>query len=82
MARQRRRAWAAYPLAVLALLWIAPFYGFFSAPLFLGVSMNTMCPGRPIVSVVLTALGMRVGEQVGLAAAGWISGAFPRREDG
>ncbi len=82
MARQRRRAWAAYPLAVVALLWIAPFYGFFSAPLFLGVSLNTMCHGRPIVSVVLTALGMRVGEQVGLAAAGWISGAFPPRGDG
>lgn len=82
MARQRRRAWAAYPLAVLALLWIAPFYGFFSAPLFLGVSMNTMCHGRPIVTVVLTALGIRVGEQVGLAAAGWISDAFPPRENG
>jgi hypothetical protein len=40
-ARQRRHAWATYPLGVLALLWIAPFYGFFSAPLFLGVSLNT-----------------------------------------
>ena len=69
MARRRRRAWAAYPLALVALLWIAPFYGFFSAPLFLGVSLNTMCPGRPIVTVVLAALGMRAGEQVGLAAA-------------
>lgn len=81
MARQRRGAWAAYPLAVLALLWIAPFYGFFSAPLFLGVSLNTMCPGRPIVTVVLAALGMRVGEQLGLAAASLVSGAFPSRGD-
>jgi hypothetical protein len=80
-ARQRRHAWATYPLGVLALLWIAPFYSFFSAPLFLGVSLNTMCPGRPIVTVVLAALGMRVGEQVGLAAAGWISGAVPPRGD-
>ena len=77
MARQRGRAWAAYPLAVLALLWIAPFYGFFSAPLFLGVSLTAMCPGRPIFSVILAALGLRVGEQVGLAVARWISGAVP-----
>jgi hypothetical protein len=77
MARQRGRAWAAYPLAALALLWIAPFYGFFSAPLFLGVSLTAMCPGRPIVSVILAALGVRAGEQVGLAAARWIAGAVP-----
>jgi hypothetical protein len=77
MAGQRGRAWATYPLAVLALLWIAPFYGFFSAPLFLGVSLTAMCPGRPIVSVILAALGLRVGEQVGRAAARWISGAVP-----
>lgn len=76
MARQRGRA-SAYPLAALALLWIAPFYGFFSAPLFLGVSLTAMCPGRPIVSVILAALGVRVGERVGLAAARWISGAVP-----
>ncbi len=75
MARQRHRAWVVYPLAMLALLWIAPFYGFFSAPLFVGMSLNTMCPGRTIVTVVLTALGMRVGEQVGLAAANGIRGA-------
>lgn len=81
MAGQRGRAWAGYPLAVLALLWIAPFYGFFSAPLFLGVSLTAMCPGRPIVSVILAALGLRVGEQVGLAAARWLSGAVPPGED-
>ena len=81
MARQRLR-WAVYPLAVFALLWIAPFYGFFSAPLFLGMGLTTVCPGRSIVSVVLAALGMRVGEQVGLAVAGWISGASSPRGGG
>lgn len=81
LARQRGRAWAVYPLAVLALLWIAPFYGFFSAPLFLGASVTAMCPGRPIGSVILATVGLRVGEQVGLAVAGWISGAAnPRGE--
>jgi hypothetical protein len=81
MARQRRHARAVYPLAVLALLWIAPFYGFFSAPLFLGLSLTTMCPGRPIVTVVLAALGMCAGEQLGLAAASWIRGPVPPRRD-
>lgn len=81
VARQRRRGWMAYPVAVLALLWIAPFYGYFSAPLFVGISLNAMCPGRPIVTVVLAALGMRVGEQVGLATANWLSGTVPPRGD-
>lgn len=81
MARLRDRAWAGYPFAALALLWIAPFYGFFSAPLFLGVSLTAMCPGRPMVSVILAAVGLRVGERIGLAAARWISGAVPPGED-
>lgn len=79
MARQRGRAWAAYPLALLALLWIAPFYGFFSAPLFLGVSLNAMCPGRSLATTVLVALGMRVGEKLGLTVARWSGGASPSK---
>ena len=77
MARQRRRARAVYPLAVLALLWIAPFYGFFSPPLLLGLSLTTMCPARPIVTVVLAAFAMCAGEQLGLTAATWIRGPAP-----
>jgi hypothetical protein len=69
MALQRRRAWAVYPLALVGLLWIAPFYGFFSAPLFLAVSLNIRCPGRPIVTIVIVAVGIRVGERVALAVA-------------
>ena len=68
-------AWAAYPLALLGLLRIAPFYGFFVGPLVLGLSLNTMCSGRSLPGVVLIALGMRVGEKVGLAVAKWSSGA-------
>ena len=44
LADGRRRGWAVYLLTMVAFLWIAPFYGFFSAPLFLGVSLNNMCP--------------------------------------
>ena len=74
LARRRHRAWAVYPLVMLALAWIAPFYGFFSAPLYLGMSLSTMCPGRSVAGVALVALGIRVGERVGLAAARWIRG--------
>jgi hypothetical protein len=72
--KSRRFAWAAYPLTMIAFLWIAPFYGFFSAPIFLGLSLNTPCPDRPISTVLLVALGMLVGERVGSAVNAWISG--------
>jgi len=74
MAHAHHLAWAVYPLTMLALLWIAPFYGFFSAPLFLGISLNTLCADRPLPTVLLTALGMLVGEWVGSAVADWMSG--------
>jgi len=79
MARARWRGWVAYPAVIISLLWIAPFYGFFSAPLFLGISLSTACPDRPISSAVITALGMIAGEQFGRAFAGWLSGG---RHDG
>jgi hypothetical protein len=72
MARTRRRAWVVYPLVMVASLSIAPFYGFFSAPLFLAVSLSSMCPDRPITTVLLTALGMIAGEQGGRGLVGWI----------
>jgi hypothetical protein len=65
--RQRGRVWAAYPLTLGALLWIAPFYGF----------LNTMCPGHSLATIVLVTLGMRVGEKVGLEMARWSNGAPP-----
>jgi hypothetical protein len=63
---------AAYPLTMIAFLWIAPFYGFFSAPLFLGISLNTMCPDRSLPTIILAALGMYVGGKVGEAVAKWL----------
>lgn len=68
-----QRARVVYPLTMVALFWIAPFYGFFSAPLFLGISLNSMCPDRSSVTTLLAALGMIAGEQAGLRLAGWIS---------
>lgn len=72
MPAARRLEWAVYPLTMIAFLWIAPFYGFFSAPLFLGISLNNMCPDRSVAAVVLAALGMFVGGQIGHAVARWI----------
>ncbi len=72
LARARRRAWVVYPLLMVAFMWIAPVYGFFSAPLFLGVSMNSVCPDRSIATVLPTALGMVAGEQAGRDFAGWL----------
>ena len=74
MARPRRRGWTVYPVVMIAFLWIAPFYGFFSAPMFLGIGLSAMCPDRPMVTVVISALGMIAGEQIGRAVAGWLSG--------
>ena len=70
--RSHRLARAVYPLTMVAFLWIAPFYGFFSAPIFLGVSINAPCPDRPMWTVLLVGLGMLVGERLGAAVAGWL----------
>ena len=73
LAHARQRAWAVYPLVMIAFLWIAPFYGFFSGSLFLGISLNSLCSDRSMTTVFLTALGMIAGEQAGRGLAGWIS---------
>ncbi len=76
MAAPRRRARLLYPLTMVGLLWILPFYGFFSAPLFLGISLSNMCPDRSLITTLLAALGMIAGEQAGLRLAGWISSYY------
>lgn len=75
--RSHRLAWAVYPLIMIAFLWIAPFYGFFSAPIFLGVGLNTPCPGRPMATVLLVGLVMLVGERIGAAVAAWLRPTRP-----
>ena len=73
MARGRKLGWAIHPVVMLALLWIAPFYGFFSPPVILGIGFTAQCPDRPMMTVVLTALGMIAGDQLGRTIAGWLS---------
>jgi len=76
LAHARQRAWAVYPLVMIAFLWIAPFYGFFSGPLFLGISINSLCSDRSMTTVFLTALGMIAGEQAGRFLAQWMRHSF------
>jgi len=45
-------------LIYVSLFWIAPFYGFFSAPYFLGMNIVTPCPDREILEVVLAGAAM------------------------
>jgi hypothetical protein len=76
-----RLEWTIHPITMFAFLWIAPFYGFFSAPLFLGISLNNMCPDRSMTSVVLAALGILAGGQIGHGVARWISNRPSSRAD-
>ena len=47
----------AYPLTMLALLWVAPFYGYFSGAIF-GIGLTLNCPDHSFVQFCLAALGM------------------------
>ncbi len=58
-------------LIYLSLFWIAPFYGFFSAPYFLGISILASCPDRQVLEVVLAGAAMAVA-----SALAEVIGAF------
>ena len=73
MADARGRARLIYPLALIALLWIAPFYGFFSAPIFLATELAAGCADRGFVFVILAAFGMIVGQLLGNGVGAWLS---------
>jgi hypothetical protein len=73
MADARGRARLIYPLALIALLWIAPFYGFFSAPIFLATELAAGCADRGFILVILAAFGMIVGQLLGNVVGAWLS---------
>lgn len=73
MAAARGRARLVYPLALIALLWIAPFYGFFLAPVFLAVGLATGCEGHGVIAIFLAAAGMIAGERLGNGLGAWLS---------
>jgi hypothetical protein len=45
-------------LIYVSLFWIAPFYGFFSAPYFLGMNIVAPCPDRRILEIILASAAM------------------------
>lgn len=62
---------AAYSLTIIGLAWIAPFYGFFSAPVFLAMNLSTKCPDKTMLAISVAALGMLVGARIGSLIAAW-----------
>ena len=72
MAEFRGHGRAAYSLTIIGLAWIAPFYGFFSAPILLAMGLNTLCPDRTIVAIFLAAAGMLAGARIAPMVAVWL----------
>lgn len=77
MADARGRARLVYPFILIALLWIAPLYGFFSAPIFLATEWAIGCADRGFDLVMLAALGMIVGKLLGNGVGAWLSRVPP-----
>lgn len=74
LARFWRAALPGGLLVQLALFWVGPFYGFFSAPLFLALGLNGLGPMRDAPDRALMAAGMQVAEWCGWALALWLTG--------
>lgn len=72
MAHVRRRSVLTYPLTLVALLWIAPYYGYFSGAVFLGLGLVANCPDRSVVQFGIAVLGMVAGKAIGSMLAVWL----------
>ena len=72
IAEARGRMRLVYPLILVAFLWIAPFYGFFTGPVFLAVGAVAGCQERSLLSVLLTGFGMIAGQQLGNMLGAWL----------
>ncbi|RZI40392.1 hypothetical protein EGT07_23920 [Herbaspirillum sp. HC18] len=73
MAEARGLQRLGYPLTLLALFWIAPYYGYFSGPVFLGIGLISGCADRSVVQFCVAAFGMAAGTAIGRSVAGWLS---------
>ncbi len=81
IAQARGRVRLVYPLTLIGFLWIAPFYGFFSGPVFLATGLLASCTNRSDAAVLLAAFGMAVGEQLGVTVGQWLSPPPTRRSN-
>lgn len=73
LARFWRASLPGWLLVQMALSWVAPFYGFFSAPLFLALGLNGLGPMRESADLALVACAMQIAEWCGLALALWLT---------
>jgi len=64
------------PLAasMVALWWMAPFYGYFSGPVFLAIQWVTDCPGRSFQNVGFGVVALVTGRLLGGLLATWLVG--------
>ncbi len=69
---ERSLAIIAYPLSLIAMLWIAPFYGYFSSAIFLGLSATARCTDQPLVQIAVVAAAMLAGRALGDLLARWL----------
>ena len=60
-------------LIYASLFWIAPFYGFFSAPYFLGMNIVTPCPDRQILEIVLASAAMVIAAALAETVGAFLS---------
>lgn len=61
------------PAVYLGFFWIAPWYGFFRAPVFLAQAIYFSCEGRTYLAVAAVAITMVLAHDVGRHLAWWLA---------
>lgn len=80
LARFWRAQLPGWLLVQTAFSWIGPFYGFFSAPVFLALGMSGLGPMRKASNLALIAGGMQVAEWCGWGLALWFTASVRNRD--
>lgn len=73
MLRRLGRLSALRPAVYLGFFWIAPWYGFFRAPVFLAQAIYFSCEGRTYLAVAAAATTMLLAHDVGRHLAWWLA---------
>lgn len=72
MLYRRERTTALGPLIYLGIFWIAPWYGFFSPPLFVGEAFAYRCAGQSLLLVALAFGAMAIANLGGSRLGVWL----------
>ena len=64
-----------YFFVLASLFWIAPCYGYFSAPIFLGMNILHFGDHMTATHIALTLFGIFAGDQLGRKVAYWLKAA-------